>query len=613
MKTKGKEIILEDNAKKAVNSVKKNTLVIAGPGAGKTELLAQKALYLFENDLCNYPSNILAISFKKDAAENIQERVNRRLSNKYGKRFVSKTFDSFAKLILDRFYMTLPKELKPTSNYEIATDDIKKDAYSKVFNNAFGRTNDIDEEISSLNLENIDKKSEEYAIWKNLLFGYKKSYLTFNMISYLTLYIFRHNKYVKHIIKTAFPFVFLDEFQDTTSVQYAILKEIFLESQVNITAVGDNKQQIMIWAGAKKEIFNDYITDFHADRILLYENHRSAQKIVTLEKRMYGLLDEQEQFNTVGTSDAEGEVLLFETETTAEEAEMIGTDILHKIKSGLEPSNIAILVKQKPKDYTGTLENWLYCHNVHARVEAEYQDNMSENITKMILQSILTAIDYIDGEKWKEYVENCSYVFGLDIENDKNLKILVNKINIFSNLLFKEIQQYHGNNTRYIKEILSKVVQFLGENNIQNSYPEYSNESYFNKVIETLNKLLVISFNNITNKNIIDRWFDTIEDYMGKNSISILTIHKSKGLEYDTVYFIGLEDSAFWNFKNNPETERKAFFVAISRAKNSLSFSYCKHRRTGKRFIQTTEQINEFYELFRESKVVEKRIRGKVV
>ena len=104
-----------------------------------------------------------------------------------------------------------------------------------------------------------------------------------------------------------------------------------------------------------------------------------------------------------------------------------------------------------------------------------------------------------------------------------------------------------------------------------------------------------------------DRWKNTIDDYLGKNSIPILTIHKSKGLEYNSVYFIGLEDSAFWNFKNSPEEERKTFFVAISRAKNSLSFSYCKYRKTRYNNKQTTDEINEFYELFKESQVVEKR------
>ena len=76
-----------------------------------------------------------------------------------------------------------------------------------------------------------------------------------------------------------------------------------------------------------------------------------------------------------------------------------------------------------------------------------------------------------------------------------------------------------------------------------------------------------------------------------------MTIHKSKGLEYDTVYFIGLEDSAFWNFKNQPEEDRCAFFVALSRAKNEVLFTFCKHRSLQKNPKQSHNQINEFFDL----------------
>ena len=74
-----------------------------------------------------------------------------------------------------------------------------------------------------------------------------------------------------------------------------------------------------------------------------------------------------------------------------------------------------------------------------------------------------------------------------------------------------------------------------------------------------------------------------------------MTIHKSKGLEYSAVYFIGLEDSAFWNFRNRSEEERCAFFVAISRAKEAITFTFCKQRTGTKYPIQQHKVINEFF------------------
>src|ERR1700759_1396648 len=93
---------LETNALTAITAPG-NTLVMAGPGSGKTELLAQKACYLLQTGTCQHPRRILAISFKRDAAFNIKERVARRCGPERSQRFDSYTFDKFAKQLVDRF------------------------------------------------------------------------------------------------------------------------------------------------------------------------------------------------------------------------------------------------------------------------------------------------------------------------------------------------------------------------------------------------------------------------------------------------------------------------------------------------------------------------------
>ena len=92
-------------------------------------------------------------------------------------------------------------------------------------------------------------------------------------------------------------------------------------------------------------------------------------------------------------------------------------------------------------------------------------------------------------------------------------------------------------------------------------------------------------------------WMPALENFEGLHSIPIMTIHKSKGLEYDTVYFIGLEDSAFWNFSKQPEEDRCAFFVALSRAKKEVMFTFCKKRYSQSNTLQTHNKINEFFNL----------------
>lgn len=100
-------------------------------------------------------------------------------------------------------------------------------------------------------------------------------------------------------------------------------------------------------------------------------------------------------------------------------------------------------------------------------------------------------------------------------------------------------------------------------------------------------------------------WNRAIENFRGEHSIPIMTIHKSKGLEYTAVYFVGLEDSAFWNFRNQLDEDRCTFFVALSRAKESVTFTFCK-RRTGMRYpMQQHNAINEFFDLLQKPGIAE--------
>ncbi len=100
-------------------------------------------------------------------------------------------------------------------------------------------------------------------------------------------------------------------------------------------------------------------------------------------------------------------------------------------------------------------------------------------------------------------------------------------------------------------------------------------------------------------------WNLAIENFRGDHSVPIMTIHKSKGLEYNAVYFIGLEDSAFWNFRNQPDEDRCTFFVALSRAKASVTFTFCKKRSGMKCPMQRHNAINEFFDLLQRPGIAE--------
>ena len=110
---------IEPRAWQALREFARSVLVTAGAGAGKTEFLAQKATYLLQTGICPAPKRILAISFKRDAARNLAERVERRCPPEQARRFDSLTFDAFTKHLLDQFMSAIPDGLRPPANYRI--------------------------------------------------------------------------------------------------------------------------------------------------------------------------------------------------------------------------------------------------------------------------------------------------------------------------------------------------------------------------------------------------------------------------------------------------------------------------------------------------------------
>ena len=223
---------LETHALTAVTSMNQNIVVTAGPGAGKTELLAQRADFLLRTGVCPYPRRILAISFKVDAAQNLRERVRQRAGSQLASRFDSFTFHGFAKRIIDNYRSALTGQDALVSDYRL-------------------------DERNRIQHEQI----------------------TFDDLVPLALKILRSNRYAKNIICQTYSHVFLDEFQDATDTQYSLLKELFQGSRTILTAVGDGKQQIMAWAGALDGILHTFAADFSARPLTLYQNFRSAPRL----------------------------------------------------------------------------------------------------------------------------------------------------------------------------------------------------------------------------------------------------------------------------------------------------------------------------------------------
>lgn len=595
------DIILEEDALKAVKDVT-NCLVIAGPGAGKTELLAQKLDYFFSTNKCISPKKILALSFKTDAAANLKDRVKKRYGDEYASRFTSLTYSAFEKRILDQFRNVLPEEIRPSKDYWIEEMEVIKEVLNRNGLNTTGmRMNRIKEIAESITLkESIALNERDSTIKNDLLKGTQsnKPVLFYRQITKLATQIIATNEYIRKALQMTYDFVFLDEFQDTTYAQYNLLKTCFLGSSCKLTAVGDNKQAIMRWAGANPDIFPDYIRDFNSNKYQLLINHRSVPKLVEFQKEVHQILNSNH--SSIQTNNypefQEGEITLFEFENESLEAESIADDIKSKIQGGIRPSEICILAKQKIDDYSSKLIAILSSKGIKARIENEYQELLKDPTCNLLLDLISCSQGKRDPLIWENISNFYGNINGIDEFTDELLlaKSYKEIDNIVSDITYL-ISNFIPNEESMLK-LIDCIIEKIDEKRIISNFSTYNGKSDLDIIVKNFSKLLYKEYSQLQGE-----WIKVVSNFKGENSIPIMTIHKSKGLEYEAVYFLGLEDSAFWSFNKQPEEDKSAFFVALSRAKSYLIFTYCKLRNNRS---QNNRNINEIYSLLIQSSLV---------
>lgn len=603
---------LEFNAEKAIKTIDKNIIITAGPGAGKTELLAQKACYLLETNFCKSPSRILAISFKKDAAKNLKDRVELRVGKELGKRFDSFTFDAFSTNILTRFRKGLPEILRPTKDYKIDFTMSKRDPMRDLIFSFKGQNDLTDLDLASLNPSNFERdylcknklllditSSDNVGnlvaqlIWNKKLHLNQPSELSFNMIGRLAELILRKNPLILNALRQTYTHVFLDEFQDTTKIQYDLLTMCFQKSAINLTAVGDNKQRIMGWAGALENIFDVFEKDFQSEKINLENNYRSAPSLVKIQHTIIKELEGDGVTLPISSNKSyakeDGGCKVFKYPNEIAEANHLAETIEKLIKEELiSPREICILTRQKPEDYTLQLIETLNSKGIEARLENEFQDLLTEPLIILIYNLLKLVAFKRDPDAWTEVLD---YLLSTNGHSIGNIKIN-RDIEIRLEEFVKKLKRYLSDNWS-LNVLLKDIVAFLNINKIKAAFPQYKQEKYWKEICNKFYKILKEYLSEYNLK-------DALYKFEGKDSIPIMTMHKSKGLEYHTVFFIGLEDSILWGYKDNPIDETNGFFVAFSRAKSQIYFTFCEIRNNRN---QKAVEIDKLYSLLTKSDV----------
>lgn len=515
------KLTLEPNALRAAKEQELCLALTAGPGAGKTEMLAQRADFLLRTGTCRYPKRILAISFKVDASKNLKERVQRRCGSDLASRFDSYTFHAFAKRIIDRFRILLTGDDALDAGYKIG-----------------------DRKVTRKQIE-------------------------FSDLILLAIQILQASPITRNAIRQTYSDVFLDEFQDCTDKQYELIKIAFRGTAIRLTAVGDTKQKIMAWAGALDGIFETFAADFAAVPLNLYRNFRSEPRLLKMQNEIIRVLDPASVMPDDQIVGDEGEVFAWSFEDSRKEAEYLADLITGWIKTEQVPlSEIAVLVSKQLDLYADHLMSALEERAIPFRNEQQMQDITAEPAARLVVDYLSCLYGQREPKAWVRLM-NLLVPFADD-------EIQANVRQDFQRFVTEQrkaisiadlIEEPYSGWWEYVRRFLNKI----GIETLVALSPDYEARVRLKEVIEdTKNRIEELLKLEPDLPKALERFSDD-------QAVRILSIHKSKGLEFDSVVILGVEDQTFWG---KADEERCAFFVGMSRAKRRLVMTVSAHRET---------------------------------
>ncbi|MFT6906647.1 MAG: superfamily I DNA/RNA helicase [Oleiphilaceae bacterium] len=514
-------LILEPNAMRAVTEREQNLALTAGPGAGKTEMLAQRADFLLKTNACHYPNRILAISFKVDASRNLKARVRQRCGSLLSSRFDSYTFHAFAKRIIDRF--------RPV-------------------------------------LTGVDALDPDYKIGEKRV---THRQIEFSDLIPLAIQVLEKSQVARNSVRKTYKDVFLDEFQDCTDRQYDLLKLVFQGTVIRLTAVGDTKQKIMAWAGALDGIFSTFSKDFNALPLNMYRNFRSKARLLRMQNEIIRVLDPESVMPDEQIIGNEGEIYSWEFDTSQHEAVHLARLIKSWIQEeGIPPSEIAILVSKQLDLYTNLLMAEFEKHSITYRNEQQLQDISAEPVARLIVDYLLSLYGSREPAAWLRLMDQLiPFVDETEQASKRQDWQQFIKSERKDAAVLDLLDQSWAGKWAFVKRFLKKV----GLNSLTAMSPDYESPSRLKELIlETKKRIKELL-------NVEPELLVALNSLSDSQAVRILTIHKSKGLEFDSVIILGVEEETFWG---KADEERCAFFVGMSRAKRRLILTTCQSRDT---------------------------------
>lgn len=593
---------LNDKQKEAVLYINGPMLVLAGAGSGKTKVLTNRIANLIDNGIS--PANILAITFTNKAAKEMKDRVFNLIGNDAYMIQIS-TFHSLGLKILKENY----EKLGYDKNFVVIDSDdaltvIKKIMKDMNLSPQYYNAKNIRNKISSAKNELMDLQSFanlEYD--KNIVKVYEKyleklklnNSVDFDDLLILPIRLFREYPSVLESYQERYKYILIDEYQDTNECQY-IFSKMLAKKYKNIFVVGDNDQAIYAFRGANYKNILNFEKDYpDCKTILLEENYRSTKTILNAANSVIKNNKLRKDKN-LWSNNEEGELIKYiRTDGEKEEADYVAKEIKKLINEGVNPVDIAILYRTNAQ--SRVMEEACLKNNIPYKIIGSFYFYNRKEIKDLICYlrlinnykddvSLLRVINVPKrkiGEKTIDNISNVALV---------NNSCLFDAINSGKELEFKNLildlkeKCENLSLTEMVELVLDKsgMKQELENEKSLDSEIRLENLEEFKSITKNYEEEYgVISLDDFLNE--ISLVSDMSEHQDGNNKVSLMTVHSVKGLEFDDVFVIGMEEGIFphYNAINEGtnsaiEEERRLCYVAITRAKKKLWLLNAKKR-----------------------------------
>lgn len=611
---------LNDKQQEALLHTTGATLVIAGAGSGKTKVLTTKIAYLI-NDCMLAPWNILAITFTNKAAKEMKERIESLIGVMAHDVWIG-TFHSICLRILrkhiDKLGYTSSFSIYDVSEQKTAIKQILKDLeieskiltdkylQSKIsnFKNEMKSPADVEVSPFDINMQTVVKIYEFYE--KRLK---ENNAIDFDDIINLTIKLLKDYPEVKEEYANKFKHVLVDEYQDTNKSQFELIR-LFTSTHKNITVVGDNDQGIYSFRGADIQNILDFEKDFDNVKVVkLEQNYRSTKNILDVANAVIKN-NESKYDKKLWTNQVDGEIVEVKKLTDEyAEARYIAKNIIESTKENYKFKDFAILYRMNT--LSRAIEDVFIQEGIPYRVigglkfydRKEIKDiisylklleNPSDNIA---FSRVINEPKRGIGNTTLDKISKISMETGLSMYDitKRAAEFGLNKLYTQSYEFVQMIEEYRQRkNELSLSRIFEGILRDSGYIKLLEEKSD-TDDTAKNR-IENLEEFynVIVEFEKEEAENTLAAFLENLalatdrdtnsEDEDTDNVVTLMTLHASKGLEFPTVFLIGVEDGIFpsmksLNSKEELEEERRLCYVGITRAREKLHIT-CSGKRT---------------------------------